>query len=883
MQYPVLINRAVGSDDNYYENRGLLMARKRELILIGRERDLALANEIVLSGRSIAIVGGRGSGRTAFLGALRTQLEEAAWTVINIRGIASLRAHPFGALYLAGVGSPSPQGIGTSLIESTSMLREASRNARSVLFIDDWDDLDESSWGVIESVRRSTGLPAVVSRLRGLRARHTPSGLDTSTLELSYVIELGPLGFDEMERVTSEYLDAPIESSTMSRIFARSGGNIGLALALIDACRREDRLVQRPEGDWVATGILWSTGLRSLIETHLEALSEEARDALEIIALLGLVDVETVRKLMSWETLELLEERALITLVVSGEQQIVAVVPPLLAEFFRHEPIASRRMRLTEFITARLGSGESRRMLLTNAAPRPNDPLEQDAVFIRLLQEQAQTELLVARTKWDQDHSAISAVRYVNALYHVGADDKEINKVFEQTECASCAPEHRALFTVARGNWIANQYQDLEQMSAYFAEQRPGLGEYAQLLDAVEVRNLVNVVGVPDDFATKLEITDDLPTSVQLALLQSQLMVFVSLGRFTDARRVFAEIERLDPAEELYMARAFNGLALIGSGELKHALNDLKRLLDEARGNLDPEASYTFGTGVALCYLLLGDYAAVDNVFDTFLAATNPLPVTPTVQLTMYSIAAVVSLRRGNVALGERYLQDIEAGKVTQGAFPTQSLAWARAQLQSFNGETELAAKSLWKEANALWDRGARFSAGLAYLSALEMRPDATRLKKVQEKLSEIDGPFIAAFLGYIEALIAKDAEAMVNVFERTREVGLNGIALSALRHSATWFQEAGDETRAEEVAQLEERYFADKEINSVDTMRFTANALTLTDREREVAELAAEGLSNQEIATRLVLSMRTVETHMHRIMRKLDISSRQDLRQYLG
>lgn len=851
--------------------------------MIGRERELALAIGLLLSGRSVDVVGGRGSGRTAFLNALRTRLEEIEWVSLNIRGVASLRAHPLGALYLAGIGSPSPQGIGTSLIESTAALREASRNTHSVLLIDDWDDLDESSWGVIESVRRNTGIPTVVSRLHGLRARHTPSGLDASTLEPSYVIELGPLGFDEMERVTNEYLDAPIESSTMSRIFARSGGNIGLALALIDACRREDRLVQRPEGDWVATGVLWSAGLRSVIEAHLEALSDESRDALEIIALLGLADLETVRKLVSWETLELLEERALITLIASGEQQIVAVVPPLLAEFFRHEPIASRRIRLTEFITARLGSGESRRMLLVSAAPRPNDPLEQDAVFIRLLQEQAQTELLVARAKWDQDHSARSAVRYVNALYHAGANPEEVEKVFEETECASCAPEHRALFAVARGNWIANEHQDLKQVLAYLAEQRPGLEEYARLLDAAEVRIQVNIKDVPDDFATKLEITDELPTSVQLALLQSKLMVLVSLARFTDARRVFAEIEKLDPAEELYMARAFNSLALIGSGELKHALNDLTRLLDEARGNLDPEASYTFGTGVALCYMLSGNYAAVDNVLDTFLATTNPLPVTPTAQLTMYSIAAVVSLRRGNVALGERYLQDIEAGKVTEGAFPTQSLAWARAQLQSFNGETELAAENLWKASNALWDRGARFSAGLAYLSTLELQPDASRLKKVQEKVSEIDGPFVAAYLGYIEALIAKDAEAMVNAFERTREVGLNGIALSALRHSATWFQEAGNETRAEEVAQLEECYFADQEINSVNTMRFTATALTLTDREREVAELAAGGLSNQEIATRLVLSMRTVETHMHRIMRKLDISSRQDLRQYLG
>lgn len=61
----------------------------------------------------------------------------------------------------------------------------------------------------------------------------------------------------------------------------------------------------------------------------------------------------------------------------------------------------------------------------------------------------------------------------------------------------------------------------------------------------------------------------------------------------------------------------------------------------------------------------------------------------------------------------------------------------------------------------------------------------------------------------------------------------------------------------------------------NLDVARFTTASAILTEREREVAKLAAEGYSNQEIATRLVLSVRTVESHMHRIMRKLDVSSR--------
>ena len=47
-----------------------------------------------------------------------------------------------------------------------------------------------------------------------------------------------------------------------------------------------------------------------------------------------------------------------------------------------------------------------------------------------------------------------------------------------------------------------------------------------------------------------------------------------------------------------------------------------------------------------------------------------------------------------------------------------------------------------------------------------------------------------------------------------------------------------------------------------------------LTDREREVLILVAEGLSNKEVACKLDVGVRTVETHRERIMRKLDIHS---------
>ncbi len=56
-----------------------------------------------------------------------------------------------------------------------------------------------------------------------------------------------------------------------------------------------------------------------------------------------------------------------------------------------------------------------------------------------------------------------------------------------------------------------------------------------------------------------------------------------------------------------------------------------------------------------------------------------------------------------------------------------------------------------------------------------------------------------------------------------------------------------------------------------------TDQLATLTSREREVIALMAQGLTNTGIARRLVLSERTVEAHVRRLLLKLDLDDSED------
>jgi DNA-binding CsgD family transcriptional regulator len=57
----------------------------------------------------------------------------------------------------------------------------------------------------------------------------------------------------------------------------------------------------------------------------------------------------------------------------------------------------------------------------------------------------------------------------------------------------------------------------------------------------------------------------------------------------------------------------------------------------------------------------------------------------------------------------------------------------------------------------------------------------------------------------------------------------------------------------------------------------------SLTASERRVAELASEGRTNREIAQSLFVTARTVEGHLTNVFRKLDLDSRDQLREAIA
>ena len=82
------------------------------------------------------------------------------------------------------------------------------------------------------------------------------------------------------------------------------------------------------------------------------------------------------------------------------------------------------------------------------------------------------------------------------------------------------------------------------------------------------------------------------------------------------------------------------------------------------------------------------------------------------------------------------------------------------------------------------------------------------------------------------------------------------------------------------------ETVVVEKEVYINNTGDFVLNekemaSLGISKRELEVLQLMAEGLSNDEIATRLFVSLNTIKTHTSKLFEKLDVKSRVGLAMY--
>jgi DNA-binding CsgD family transcriptional regulator len=170
-----------------------------------------------------------------------------------------------------------------------------------------------------------------------------------------------------------------------------------------------------------------------------------------------------------------------------------------------------------------------------------------------------------------------------------------------------------------------------------------------------------------------------------------------------------------------------------------------------------------------------------------------------------------------------------------------------------------------------------QFAAEVACLQAATQFGDHSTALRLRELESIVEGPRVGLAARFAEALRDGDGDALAAVSEEFERIGDVVAAVDAAAQAAITYRRQdlrgsvlGCSTRA---GALAEQCGA-----NTPALRQAAEPLPLTDREREIVMLIGEGLTNREVAARLTLSLRTVESHIYRAMAKTGTSGRDEL-----
>ncbi|MBL3683490.1 response regulator transcription factor [Leucobacter aridicollis] len=821
-------------------------------------------------GRDVELIGAPGSGRTTFLGIVAKALEDEHWTTHQIHGREAYRAVPFAALSLSGlVGEVSGGSANSQLFEAVDYLARHIDSARTAILIDNVDQLDDASWAAL--VAHTASQPN--TRIVASRAR-TGGAEDLKHRLPGLTVELPPLTYRELRASVEQRLGAPLDDVSLGLIFARSGASAGLAHDVLDAAVLNGQL--RKEGnEWVAQSGLWSEELAGSIEALLARLDTAERDAIEILAIAGVSDLDTMLELVSWSVVEVLEARGLVRVhPVKGRLRIGAH-PPILEDYFRHLPTLARRSHLSGLVAKALGNGGD---TLMNVASNVDEaPTPENAVIARLFQEQANTRMQVARSDWSLAPSAQTALAAIRTMISAELPDAEIDAVFA-TELPSGQDKSTVTqLSLRRAEWLAYAHGDLAAALDLLDRTRFSDSREARMADAAAVSIEHGLSRVPVGYAERLEVSADIPAEVQVRMLRTLASIQTSSGDFRGASQTISRAEGTMRELEDFAIDSLRGVAHIGLGESAEAIRWARRGFSQAITTLDVDSLRSHAAVLIYALETDGRYAEAENVLATVLPLTYP-PRTVAATASNVAIlgcAALIAARRGRTSQAQRHLDSVRHGGRVDAPALHQSVIEAEAQLLISANHRDTAAALLWERGGDLSQRGFSFAGTLLKLGSIEVLADSTKLAEMSADVEALDSRFVETYYSALRYFDEESDVDPVSVAQDAVEAGRTGLALSVLEHAiAAARAEDADVLRA-----VRDRIRAEHADVVFEVRRFQPDRARLTDREAEVAQLVVAGHSNAEIATRLVLSVRTVESHIRRLTRKLGVAGRHEVR----
>lgn len=824
------------------------------------------AVDLLHSRHCVEVLGELGSGRSYFLQRIRTHFATIGWHTVEIAGVKSSQNVNFTALDMAGIFG-ALDGQASPFADAHRSLSKLVKSERTVILIDDAEWVDDASWSVINSVSGKLGAAVIFARSVHALEHETVRPAGGASAVYSLVLEA--MSYAEMETLLEGMLDASIEAQTMSRIFAKAGGNIGIAWAIVEAGRRT-RTIEMVDGVARAKGPLWNPMLNSLVKTILQQLSAQDQAALRTLSLLGPADIGTASRLVAREQILLLEERMFLTMLETRGGITVMVRLPLLVEYFRYETTPGLRAEMmsrieNELILRRNLEIETE---LYNGAD--------SALFVRLVHEKTRLRTLRAREAWRKHQSLATANEYLLALTADStSSSEEVAVLTEGIAALQGSDAEHADWEITHA--LHRAYNDgekqlavkrLEEVAALFPSEAPRL-----LAQAFLLRTDYEPLPETEPFA-ELDLKLLKPESASLVLLARSYWRLVT-GDTVAADRLLREHCSAEPVDSrLATVWVYTRLALDQYGA---AIDAAESRFARAVADLDGPSIRAYAFVNALVAVLTHRFDDAEEILETAASLGIPAGATPASYVGIGIMRALFAVRKGQLSLMQQYLTELDNQGYGDGVLPGLQRAMVYSHAEIAKGDLSSASRIYRDSGDELWARGARFAAAYAYLDAMQLAPDLATWEHSSARLQELDSPAIENWVSFVDPLVRGDTKAVAEIVEALGQdnAGIDSNRLAQV--AITAFSAQSDRMKKTDPALQSLRDMA-----AVRKQQEPVGAVVLSAREHQVAELIASGLSNPRIAEALVLSIRTVESHVNRLMKKIGAHNRSDIRAYL-
>jgi ATP/maltotriose-dependent transcriptional regulator MalT len=805
---------------------------------------------------------------------------------------------PLGALapILPPIDVAAERGV-AMLQQAREGLQEMAGDRPLLLVVDDAQLLDDASALLLQQLVQAEAAFVVVTIRSG---EPVPDPVVSLWKDgLAQRIEVGPLTREDLDQLMAEVLGGPVEGTTLQELWTASEGNALYLREVVLSGIESGALVQEA-GLWRLTaGFEPSSRLTDLVEARLSGLEPDEVDALELVAFGEPIGVELIEQLASASALEALERKGVVVTELDERRIQARLAHPLHGEVLRDRipPLRARSVRRSLADAVEAAGARRRGDVLRVAVWRLDAGGDATAASFVQAAQQAKfandfgVALRLAQRAYEVEPTFESGHTYADVLYDLG-ETELLEEVLGNIADLAAGDGEIALHAMLRGfnlywrlargrdarkvleeasdvvtdpEWHAEVQGALAVIDATSGNPQGAVERTAPILARSEGRafaqsSLAVALGLPllglgeeailiaeRGHAAHLALGDQLSLYEPALLLVAKSLALTQLGRLHESEALAREVydDSLTTGEAA--GWAFSAMALgstyLEQGRVKEADRWWKEAASLFRA-VEHNGPYRWAlAGMLLSQALLRDVEGLADI-RAELERTAEHPA---------------SMHELDVQRAEAWMHMVEGD-------PAES----RTMLVAAADEAE-AAEQKWEE--------------------LLIRHEVVRLggdpgdsiERIVDLAGDVQGELAQQIVRHVQALVDKDADALGEVSTAFEQSGSLLRAAEAATAAADAYRRAGNQRAAtswgRQGAELARRCEGARTPGLVDA----AGPTPLTKREREIALLAAEGLTSREIAERLYVSVRTIDNHLARVYDKLGVKGRDDLRAVLS